>query len=163
MSMNGSDEVIDAFARERVEVAYDMARKAWEYNGEVMREVESMRRDMKTEFGLLHMKLDGAKLPQKSAASLPPLSSVDKVSDTGTHIILTVEEAQKRDLETQRAIERYEQMKKAQRWDTMLSGGWKLALLVAGAVVLAGLSLLGGALLQQAAQHPPTLNAPHGP
>lgn len=163
MTTNGSDEVIDAFARERAEVAYDMARKAWEYNGEVMREVESMRRDMKTEFAMLHAKLDGRRLPQSSAVSLPPLRTIGKVSDTGTHVILTVEEAQKRDLETQRAIERYEQIKKAQRWDTMLSGGWKLALLVAGAVLLAGLSVLGGALLQQASQHPPALTAPHGP
>ena len=160
MTVNGSDEVIDAFARERAEVAYDMARKAWEYNGEVIREVESMRRDMKTEFAMLHAKLDGRRLPQSSAVSLPPLRTIGKVSDTGTHVILTVEEAQKRDLETQRAIERYEQIKKAQRWDTMLSGGWKLALLVAGAVILAGLSVLGGALLQQAAQHPPTLTIP---
>ena len=84
--------------------------------------------------------------------SIPPLASLGKETQSGSWII------------PPDGVEKYTKIREDQlaaaKWRAMLSGGWKLALLVAGAVILAGLSVLGGALLQQAAQHPPTLTIP---
>jgi hypothetical protein len=85
-------------------------------------------------------------------SAIPPLASLGEESPSGTWTI-SKENVQKWQKERENQLA-------AERWRALWSGGGKVAVIVIATVIIAGLGLLGGALLQQAAQHPPTMSAP---
>jgi hypothetical protein len=101
-----------------------------------------------------HSDDSSAPRPMPQLGSIPPLS-LGKQTVTGSIIISKADQD-----EWQRL---HDQQEKAKKWDGLLSGTWKVLLAVVAAICIAGVGLLGGALLQQAHTAQPVLTAPHTP
>jgi hypothetical protein len=89
MAING--DIVDPVARERADTAYEMARSSWEYSGQCLRAVESLRLEMKHEFAELRG-LMGQRPPPAASTSIPPIQSLGKASATGSHFVIEAEQ-----------------------------------------------------------------------
>lgn len=102
--------------------------------------------------------VDLERLPRTKAAvhSIPPLASLGKETQSGSWIIT------KENVEawTAEANARNATAEAAEKWKAVMSGTHKVILAVVIAIVLTGMGLLTGALLEQAKHNGPVLVAP---
>ena len=102
--------------------------------------------------------VDLERLPRAKSMvhSIPPLASLGKETQSGSWIIT------KENVEawTAEATERNAIAEAAEKWKAVMSGTHKVILAVVIAIVLTGMGLLAGALLEQAKHNTPALIAP---
>ena len=105
--------------------------------------------------------VDLERLPRTKSAvhSIPPLASLGTETQSGSWIIT------KENVEawTKEANERNATAEAAEKWKAVMSGTHKVILAVVTAIVLTGMGLLAGALLEQAKHNGPALVAPERP